>query len=120
MTDQEIKDKINPIVGYLFDSGRGAQMAGLPASADWKYLREGTRRIVALLAEMTTERDEARTALEVMHEVAHERDAARAELEEATRQEWQFGVAVMDFIQQKVSQVLPGELPMSSLRRSAR
>jgi len=49
LTEEFIKDKINPIVGYLVHSGRGAAMCGLPDSADWEYLREGTARIKALL-----------------------------------------------------------------------
>lgn len=49
LTEEFIKTKINPIVGYLVHSGRGAEKIGLPDSADWEYLREGTARIKSLL-----------------------------------------------------------------------
>lgn len=49
--DEFTRTKINPIVGYLVSSARGAEMCGLPASADWEYLREGTRRIQSLMSE---------------------------------------------------------------------
>ncbi len=49
LTEEFIKTKINPIVGYLVHSAAGARMMGLPDSADWEYLREGTARIKALL-----------------------------------------------------------------------
>lgn len=60
LSDEFIKDKINPIVGYLYSSGRGAEMCGLPAEMDWEYLREGTARIKMLLE---TELDKLRKEL---------------------------------------------------------
>lgn len=71
--DEFTRTKINPIVGYLVSSARGAEMCGLPASADWEYLREGTRRIQALMAESAAHI----AALEA--EVADLRKAADAE-----------------------------------------
>lgn len=49
LSEEFVRTKINPIVGYLVNSGRGAEKCGLPDSADWEYLREGTARIKALI-----------------------------------------------------------------------
>ena len=44
-----VKEKINPIVGYLFHSGWQLGNENAPCELDWKYLREGTRQIKELL-----------------------------------------------------------------------
>lgn len=49
LPEEFVRTKINPIVGYLVHSASGARIAGLPDSADWEYLREGTRMIKELL-----------------------------------------------------------------------
>lgn len=49
------KENVNPIVGYVFHSGRGLGQDNAPASMDWEYLREGTRRINELISQTRSE-----------------------------------------------------------------
>jgi hypothetical protein len=49
------KEKINPIVGYIFNSAKQLGLENAPNELDWKYLTEGTRRIRELIKEVLDE-----------------------------------------------------------------
>lgn len=43
------KNHINPIVGYIFHSAKQLGLDNAPNEMDWRYLKEGTRRIRELV-----------------------------------------------------------------------
>jgi hypothetical protein len=49
--EQFIKEKINPVVGFIFHTARQLGAENAPNSMDMEYLRQGTERVKALIEE---------------------------------------------------------------------
>ena len=47
--EQFIKEKVNPVVGFIFHTARQLGADNAPDSMDMKYLRQGTERVLALI-----------------------------------------------------------------------
>lgn len=53
--EQFIKEKINPVVGFIFNTARQLGMDNAPDSMDMEYLRQGTEKVKALIEESAAE-----------------------------------------------------------------
>jgi hypothetical protein len=62
--EQFIKEKINPVVGFIFHTARQLGAENAPNSMDMEYLRQSTERVKALIEESAalTPRDEPAAA----------------------------------------------------------
>lgn len=53
--EQFIKEKINPVVGFIFNTARQLGADNAPDSMDMEYLRQGTEKVRALIEETAAE-----------------------------------------------------------------
>lgn len=53
--EQFIKEKINPVVGFIFNTARQLGADNAPDSMDMEYLRQGTEKVKALIEESAAE-----------------------------------------------------------------